>query len=131
MLSINESTIEHIIDNKYNQLQVVKTDSYYLRKSIKNLKRDICEIKRQSRPIKVKFKKFNTTHIIRNDLNKINKKAHAVKCELHDAKNSLEKHRKEICDNKKSIRSLYNDIFEVKIGLCFARNAFDNIINKK
>ena len=38
MLSINESTIEHIIDNKYNQLQVVKTDSYYLRKSIKNLK---------------------------------------------------------------------------------------------
>ena len=56
MLSINESTMEHIVDNKYNQLQVVKTDSYYLRKSIKNLKRDICEIKRQSRPIKVKFK---------------------------------------------------------------------------
>ena len=27
MLSINELTIEHIIDNKYNQLQLVKTDS--------------------------------------------------------------------------------------------------------
>ena len=126
-------SIDIVYDNVIEQYNMLKTDTCHLKKNVRKHRKDISDIRRESKPIKLRLKSYISMHIIRKDLDKINEKAHAVKCDLHDTKNSLEKHRKEICDNTKDNSLLCHNIYEIRHGLCFVRIEFEKIdsVDKK